>query len=86
MLEKREPHFLDAAKVWTAVDKGNVAGYLAAHSITTLFYIMQRRVGAKQATTLTHANLLITLQAGLQGNGRVRRHIVEQSDDVGGRI
>ena len=52
VLEKREPHFLDSVKIWTAVDKGDIDGCLAAHSLTTLFYIMRKRVGSKQATKL----------------------------------
>ncbi|MCB9444301.1 MAG: PIN domain-containing protein [Ardenticatenaceae bacterium] len=52
VLENREPHFLDSVKVWTAIDKGNVTGYLAAHSITTLFYIMRQRIGTEQAAQL----------------------------------
>ncbi len=52
VLENREPHFLDSVKIWTAIDKGDVDGCLAAHSLTTLFYIMRQRVGSKQATKL----------------------------------
>jgi predicted nucleic acid-binding protein len=65
VLEKREPHFPDAVKIWTAVDKGIVAGYLAAHSITTLFYLMRQRVGADQATNLLTQTLNIFAVAPL---------------------
>jgi len=52
VLEKREPHFQNSVTIWIAVDKGSIEGYLAAHSLTTLFYIMQKRVGWQQATKL----------------------------------
>ena len=59
VLENRKPHFLDSVKIWTAVDKGDIDGYLAAHSLTTLFYIMRKRVGSKQATKLLSHTLNI---------------------------
>jgi predicted nucleic acid-binding protein len=52
VLEKREPHLTDSTAVWRAVETGQVEGYLAAHSITTLFYLVARQIDWQQATAV----------------------------------
>lgn len=41
-LVKREPFYLDAAKVWTLVTDRLLEGYLSAISINNLYYIIKR--------------------------------------------
>jgi predicted nucleic acid-binding protein len=50
VLEKRQPHLVNSAAVWKAVETGQVQGFLAAHTITTLFYLTTRQVGWQMAT------------------------------------
>lgn len=52
VLDKREPHVAASAAVWRAVETGQIRGYLAAHSITTLFYLVARQIGWQQATAV----------------------------------
>jgi predicted nucleic acid-binding protein len=55
MLQKREPFFETSAGLLAAVEAGHVQGYIAAHSITTLFYLIQKgRSSADARATVTN--------------------------------
>ena len=54
VLARRQPHYTDAARVWTYVESGWMEGLLAAHSVTTLFYLMRRHLGLPQAKVALH--------------------------------
>ena len=49
VLQNREPFYEDSAQVLACVETGLVTGYLAAHSITTLFYLIQKDQSANAA-------------------------------------
>jgi len=57
MLQKREPFYEAAANLLAAVETGKVVGYVAAHSITTLFYLIQKDRGISEARAMI-TNLL----------------------------
>lgn len=42
VLQNRTLHIKESALVWKAVEKETVSGFLAAHTITTLFYLMRK--------------------------------------------
>ncbi len=42
VLQKREPFHEKSAALLAAVETGRVKGYVAAHSITTLFYLIRK--------------------------------------------
>jgi predicted nucleic acid-binding protein len=55
VLQKREPFFEASAALLSAVETGNVEGYMAAHSMTTLFYLVQKgRSSAEARATITN--------------------------------
>lgn len=54
VLARRQPHYPDAARVWGYVESGHMEGLLAAHSVTTLFYLLHRHLGLSQAKTALH--------------------------------
>jgi predicted nucleic acid-binding protein len=55
VLQKREPFFESSAGLLAAVETGRVEGYVAAHSITTLFYLFQKgRSSAEARATITN--------------------------------
>lgn len=55
VLQKREPFFEASAGLLAAVETGQVEGYVAAHSITTLFYLIQKgRSAADARATITN--------------------------------
>ena len=57
VISKRKPHLPDSALVWYLVETGQVTGFLAAHSITTLFYLTRKQIGHQQATAVLQKTL-----------------------------
>ena len=54
VMQNRQPFYEDSAGIVDAVARGEVVGWLAAHSVTTLFYVISRtrnRETAVQAVT-----------------------------------
>jgi predicted nucleic acid-binding protein len=53
-LQKREPFYATSARVLACAETGLVEGYVAAHILTTLFYLVAKDQSAEQArVTLT---------------------------------
>jgi predicted nucleic acid-binding protein len=57
VLQNREPFYATSANLLAAVEIGRVDGYVAAHSITTLFYLIQKDRGKAEARAMI-TNLL----------------------------
>jgi len=57
VLQKREPFYAASAGLLAAVETGQVQGFLAAHSITTLFYLLQKGKSSADARAVI-TNLL----------------------------
>jgi len=49
VLQKREPFYGASAGLLAALERGAAEGYVAAHSITTLFYLLQKGKGSSEA-------------------------------------
>ncbi len=49
VLQKRKPFFVTSAQVLAGVETSLFTGYLAAHSFTTLFYLVQKDLSASAA-------------------------------------
>ncbi len=49
VLANRMPYYEDAAKIWVAAEEKEIEGLLAAHSITTLYYLLTRYTNRQQA-------------------------------------
>jgi predicted nucleic acid-binding protein len=61
VLQKREPFYETSAGLLAAVETGQVQGFVAAHSITTMFYLIQKgRSAAEARASIT--NLLQFIQ------------------------
>jgi predicted nucleic acid-binding protein len=55
VLQKREPFYEMSAHLLASVETGRVKGYVAAHSITTLFYLIKKdRSAAEARATITN--------------------------------
>jgi predicted nucleic acid-binding protein len=65
VLQERRPHYEESARVLDAVVRQEVVGYLAAHNLTSLFYVLSRIQGRKTAvaalTTLLESFILATV-------------------------
>jgi predicted nucleic acid-binding protein len=49
VLAKREPFFASAARLWAEVEGRHCKAYLAAHSVTTIFYLVAKARGKEFA-------------------------------------
>ena len=49
VLQRREPFYAMSARVLAAAERGVLEGWVAAHSLTTLFYLLARYQSAEQA-------------------------------------
>ena len=54
VLQRREPHYEASARIWAAVEEGHLRGFVAAHSVTTLFYLLTRYLDRNQALAAIH--------------------------------
>ena len=55
VLQKREPFYDTSAHLLASCETGRVKGYIAAHSITTLFYLIKKdRSAADARATITN--------------------------------
>jgi predicted nucleic acid-binding protein len=45
VLLDRVPHVQASAAVWNAVEKGRVQGFLSAHALTTIHYLIRKELG-----------------------------------------
>lgn len=57
VLQQRQPFYEASANLLAVIELGKVDGYLAAHSLTTLFYLIQKDKGASEARAII-TNLL----------------------------
>ena len=51
VLAQREPWVHDSAALLSLVDTGQVQGFVAAHTITTLHYLLSKHLSRKKAST-----------------------------------
>jgi predicted nucleic acid-binding protein len=59
VLLNREPHVTASAAVWAAVENGLAKGFLAAHSVTTIHYLIRREQGNAQTKRIVAAILRV---------------------------
>ncbi len=45
----RQPHVLASSKIWKAVEGGLVQGFIPAHGVTTIYYLLERDRGSRLA-------------------------------------
>ncbi len=68
----------DSKRVWQAVEKGTIAGFISASSLTDIFYLVSRNAGIEVARQAVRA-CLKTLQICT-----VDRSILEKADSLAG--
>lgn len=49
VLQRRDPFYKSSAALLAAAETGRIQGYIAAHSVTTLFYLRQKSKSSAQA-------------------------------------
>ena len=62
VLQKRNPFYETSASILASAETGRIQGYLAAHSITTLFYLIQKdKSRAEARATITSLLQFLTI-------------------------
>ncbi|MGD0497115.1 MAG: PIN domain-containing protein [Bryobacteraceae bacterium] len=67
VLLDRRPHVEGSAAVWAAVETGLAKGFLAAHAITTIHYLVQKELGAARARRTVSVILRVFDVAAVDG-------------------
>jgi predicted nucleic acid-binding protein len=49
VLADRAPYSSDAAAILSCVERGDAQGFIAAHTATTLFYLLEKSLGLRKA-------------------------------------
>lgn len=73
VLLDRQPHVEGSAAVWAAVETGRAKGFLAAHAVTTVHYLIQKELGKARAAR-TVASILRVFDVAA-----VDRVVIEQA-------
>ena len=68
VLQKREPFYAASAQLLAEAETGKIAGYVAAHSLTTLFYLIQKGRGTAEASAAITSLLQIIKIAPVDQN------------------
>lgn len=69
VLLDRQPHREASAAIWASIETGRSEGFLAAHAITTIHYLIQRELGAARAKQLMALILLVFRVAAVDSAG-----------------
>lgn len=59
VLLDRRPHVEGSAAVWAAIEKGASRGLVAGHALTTIYYLVQKDLGAPKARRTVSAILRV---------------------------
>ena len=67
VLLDRQPHADASVAIWASIENGPCEGYLAAHAITTIHYLIQRELGAGRAKQLISLIMRVFRVAAVDG-------------------
>src|SRR5260370_30805803 len=67
VLLDRHPHAEASAAVWAAIETGSWKGFLAAHAITTIHYLVRKELGIARAKRTVSAILTVFDVATVDG-------------------
>lgn len=68
VLAHRMPHYDCSAEVWAAVEAGRVEGLIAAHTVTTIYYLLARHGKRSTASASVHDLLTVFGVAAVDGD------------------
>lgn len=49
VLARREPHFADAARLWSLAESGQIAAFVSAISFVNTYYLIRKASGSRKA-------------------------------------
>ena len=59
VLLRRAPHFKASQLVWAAVETGEAQGFLSAHAVTTIHYLVRQQLDARKTMQVVSALLRV---------------------------
>ena len=68
VLLDRQPHVEKSVAIWAAVETRSCEGFLAAHTITTIHYLLQKELGTAKAKQMVGLILVVFRVAGVDGS------------------
>ena len=75
VLLDRKPHAEASCAVWAAVETKSANGWLAGHAVTTIYYLIQKELGAARARRIVSTILEVFRVAPV--NGKVIQDALE---------
>jgi predicted nucleic acid-binding protein len=67
VLLDRQAHVEKSVAIWALIEAGRSEGYLAAHAITIIHYLLQRELGAAKAKQMIALILVVFRVAAVDG-------------------
>jgi predicted nucleic acid-binding protein len=80
VLANREPFAEDAARILSRVESEEIEGVIAAHTATTLFYLLDKELGTRRASRAL-ADVLRLVQVAPVDEDRLLHALAMQWDD-----
>jgi predicted nucleic acid-binding protein len=80
VLLDRAPHVQASAAVWNAVENGRVQGFLSAHALTTIHYLIRKELGDAFARKAIAELLQVFDVAPIDGSVILRATRIPSSD------
>jgi predicted nucleic acid-binding protein len=80
ILLQRTPHAENSAGVWKEIETGAVEGWLSAHAVTTIHYLLARRSGALKAKQVI-ISLLSVFKVAAVDDGVIREALLLAGND-----
>lgn len=74
VLLARQPWAADAVRLFDAVERGTARGFIAAHAITTIYYVMDKERG-RQAAVLAVSDLMQMFTVVAIGGPEIHRAV-----------
>jgi predicted nucleic acid-binding protein len=80
VLEERQPHFAASRAVWVQIETGKAAGFLAAHAVATIHYLIRKQLGDAHAREVLSA-LLTVFQVAVVDEAVLREAVELKGSD-----
>ncbi len=68
VLLARQPHVLASSRIWAAVEGGFARGFIPAHGVTTIYYLLERDLGGRLARRVVERMLQVVKVAPVDDN------------------
>ncbi len=85
VLLDRQPHAKHSLALWAHIESGRMRGFLSAHAITTIHYLLRRELGESRATKVV-ASLLAVFSVAPVNDRVLAEALTSTSPDFEGAV